>query len=373
MLELDEEIRAFIDAGAAPVTLDEVLAHKAVHGKAPGTVRGIAPKRRTLLAAFTVAAVVVALLIGLVVEWPGEPARSKPAMTASTILTNAALVADNERPLVPGPGQYLYVRVIDGSTEGTAFTPGKRLSRFYVQEMFQTWTAPHGQPVKEGLVVGQPLFVTTADRVAWEDAGSPPIYSGYGGGGTPPYYDVADLPTKADRMKAYLAKQGSLPVSPSYGRDALWEFDAAVDFLQAGASSQQRAALLRFMADIPGVRSVGPQTSMGTGLRGQGLELRSDHPGAEVLAIIDPKTSKMLELRGVVTNAAMFQEIPSDADVNSGHAIAPWQNGQAYSYTDFLYAGIANRAGHAPSAAPTAPPGWSWATPRSPLPGSAYP
>lgn len=373
MLELDEEIRALIDAGAAPVTFDEVLSHEAVHTNASGAVRGIAPRRRTLLAALIVAAVLVALLIGLVVEPSGEPAHSKPAMTASTILTNAALVADNQRPLVPGPGQYLYVRTIDGSSDGMAFIPGKRLSRFYVQEMFQTWTTPHGKPVSEGLVVGQPLFVTTADRVAWENAGSPPIYSGYGGAGTPPYYDVADLPTKADKIKAYLTRQGSLPVSDSYGRDVLWEFDSTVDFLQAGASSQQRAALLRFMADIPGVRSVGSQTTMGTGLRGQGLELRSDHPGAEILAIIDPKTSQMLELRGVVTNAATFQEIPSDADVNSGHAIAPWQNGQAYSYTDFLYAGIANRAGHAPSAAPTAPAGWSWATPRSPLPGSAYP
>jgi hypothetical protein len=379
MPELDELLRDFIDLGATPVRADEILRRPPARRLRLRTRPHPTSLWRPVGVAVATVAVVVSL-IGFATTRSGEPPSPRSGVavrggsSASTsVLDHAAAAADDQQPLVPGPGQHLYVRTLVGSEEATAFTPGQRMSRFYVQEMHETWTAPHSTPSDNWTVVGQPEFISGADRAAWVAAGSPPVKSGYGGGGTAPYYDVTDLPTDPGRMAAYFASQPYLQVDAKYGRDAAWEFEAAVDFLQAGASSKQRGALLRFMATLPGVRATGTSTTIGTDLSGETLQLPANARGLEVEAILDPQTSELLELRSIVADAALYQNIPSPSQVAADHAVPPWQDGEADSYVDFLYAGIADRAGYAPSSAPPAPVGWPFGSSRTPLPGSAYP
>jgi hypothetical protein len=379
MLELDERLRDFIDRGAAPVRADEVLARRPAR---PLRLRARANATHLWhpVGVAVAAVAVMAALVGFVATRPGGPpthvaggVRGGAEGTSASVLDHAAAAADDQQPLLPGPGQFLYVRTLVGSQEATAFSPGHRMSRFYVEEMDETWTAPDSASSHNSTVVGQPEFITGADRAAWEAAGSPPIDSGYSSGGTAPYYDVTDLPTDPSQMSAYFATQPYLQVDPTYGRDTAWEFEAAVDFLQAGASSTQRGALLRFMATLPGVQAVGTSTTIGTGLPGETLRLPAEAPGLEIEAVLDPATSELLEVRWVVSDASAFQSIPSPSEVATDHAVPPWQNGEADSYVDFIYAGIAERAGYAPSSAPPAPAGWPFGSTRMPLPGSAYP
>ena len=126
------------------------------------------------------------------------------------------------------------------------------------------------------------------------------------------------------------------------------------------------------MATLPG-SATGTSTTIGTDLSGETLQLPANTRGLEVEAILDPQTSELLELRSIVSDAALYQNIPSPSQVAADHAVPPWQDGEADSYVDFLYAGIAGRASYAPSSAPPAPAGWPFGSSRTPLPGSAYP
>ena len=327
--------------------------------------------RATGAALVAAAAVVVALLASSTSGPTSAPSRA----SASIVLRRAALAADAQQPLVPGPGQFLYVRLLVGSRAGYDFFlatgPPRQLSRYYVQSMNQLWTAPSGPNRQTMTVVGQPQFITQADRSLWREAGSPPIESGYGSGTAPPYYDVTDLPTDPSKMAAYFTSQSDLPSAPADGRDGLWDFSTAASFLENGASATQRAALLEYMATIPGVSNDGTGTTLGTKETGTILSIPSRRPGSTYQAIIDPSTSRLLETRLVVSDPSALVA-PTRAEVASGRAIAPLGAGQAESYVDFLYAGIADSSSAAPATAPAAPPAWPFGTGRLPVPGSAY-
>jgi hypothetical protein len=315
--------------------------------------------------------VAAAVAVGLVLA-PWNVQLGPAPASAGAVLKQAADVAASERALVPGPGQFLFVRTLEGSIDGTGSTPDARVERFYVQEVHQVWSAPGVPGASTWEVVGQPRFVSGADRTAWEADGSRPLESGYGGGGTAVYYDVADLPTKASRMAAYFAKQPYLTFVPFYGRDAVWDFETAADFLQSGASSTQRAALLRFMATIPGVRDRGRAATLGTDRSGTLLSIPSDHAGIAVQAILDVATSQLLELRTTVTAAADLVA-PTASEVQAGHESAALASGQVLGYSDFIFAGIADAARSVPHGAPAPLPAWPYGTGRDPAPGSVYP
>jgi len=132
----------------------------------------------------------------------------------------------------------------------------------------------------------------------------------------------------------------------------MWLFSSALAFLQHGASSTQRAVLLRFIATIPGVEDKGSTTSLGTGEPGTLLSLRSgrgDQASTAVQAVLDVATSELREVRTV-----------------------DLRGGRVESYSDFLVAGLTGRTGVAPSGAPPLPSAWPHGTAREPAPGSVY-
>ena len=141
MPELDELLHDFIDLGATPVRADEILRRPPARRLRLRTRPHPTSLWRPVGVAVATVAVVVSL-IGFATTRSGEPPSPRSGVavrggsSASTsVLDHAAAAADDQQPLVPGPGQHLYVRTLVGSEEATAFTPGQRMSRFYVQEM----------------------------------------------------------------------------------------------------------------------------------------------------------------------------------------------------------------------------------------------
>jgi hypothetical protein len=376
MPDLDERIRTYVDTAQPTVTMSEVKQHLSGDTLTSRTAR-TSSGRGWVLGGAAVAAGVAALVVALIAVPNGGPRKSSPTSvsSAATILRHTAMVADSQQSLVPGPGQFLYVRLLDGSREAQDFFPINgpvhTLSRFYTEETLEQWTSPTGSNRQLGTNVGQPEFITEMDRQLWEKAGSPLIKSGYSSGGTPPYYDVSDLPTDPSKMSAYFASQADLVQAADGPLNTLWDFSTAATFLESGASGPQRAALLEYMATIPGVVDAGSGTTLGTRQTGTIFAMPSTTPGYTFQVIIDQATSEVLEQRLVVSNPSKLFA-PTPAQIAAGQEIAPWQIGQARLYTDFLFAGIADSSSSIPSGAPPSPTPWPFGTGQEPLPGSAY-
>jgi len=373
MHELEERIRSLIDAGARPVTADEArVTHKS---QEPSQLRSQRSPRGKPLVLFSVGVLVVALALvvaGLTVTRKGLSGGVSPA-SAATFLKIAAKKAESQTPLIPGPGQFLYVRNLEAARdEGGS---GARPWWFYVQDISQEWSSPTQLGRGSFESVGQPEFVSAADRLAWEEAGSPLIETGYALT-SPDYLDVGALPTQVAKIRKFLDSQSGPDFATDGmqgdGKDASWEFNAATEFLEAGASSKQRAALLRFMATIPGVRYLGSAVTAGTHRRGTLLSSATDHPGLEEQAVIDPKTSMLLEVRQVIGDPSAFPK-PSAQALAKGLAEAPLPAGGIGSYLDPVVIGIVNSTQAYPRGSPPLPTPWPYGTGREPLSGSVYP
>jgi hypothetical protein len=350
MPELREQLRDFIESGARPVTADEVLARRFPARRSSSPMSPPVVRRFAMYAAVAVAAAVVALIVGLAVA-PAGPRLVTRGLSVPTVLAKAATAAAVEPSVAAGPGQFLYVRTLTGSVDFTGSSPGKPLEQFYVQQLNQLWSTATGAVAVSSEVVGVPRFVSGRDRAAWRADGSKLLRSGTGGGATAAFYDVADLPTDPARLNAYFTRQGDLTPRPPSGRDAAWRFTTALDFLQGGASSAQRAALLRYIDTIPGVRDQGSATTLGTNATGTLLSISSDQRKESVQAILDVATSQLLEVRTV--DAA--------------------QGGRIGDYSDFIFSGVADAARVAPPGAPPLPVAWPHGTGKEPAPGSVYP
>jgi hypothetical protein len=351
MPELREQLRDFIESGARPVTADEIVGRRVpARRRSSGHMSPPAVGWFAMYAAVAVAASTVALIVGLAVA-PAGPHLVTRALSLPTVLAKAATAAAAEPAVAAGPGQFLYVRTLTGSVDFTGSSPGKPLEQFYVQQLNQVWSTATATAAVSSEVVGVPRFVSGRDRAAWRADGSKPLRSGAGGGAAPASYDVADLPTEPSRLNAYFARQPNLTPRPPSGRDAVWRFTSALNFLQSGASSAQRAALLRYIDTIPGVLDRGSATAMGTHETGTLLSMASDQKKDAVQAILDVATSQLLEVR----------------TVDAVHG------GRIGDYADVLFAGVADAARVAPSGAPPLPVAWPHGMGKEPAPGSVYP
>jgi hypothetical protein len=310
----------------------------------------------------TVAAATVAVVIwtNLHSSNPSAPRASTEAIgTAHAVLIHEATLAAAQEPLVPGPGQLLYVQTTSGSISGAGLKTA--MWNYYVQDVTQEWTSPWGINASVTFATGQPQFLTEADRSAWLAAGSPPIEIGGGGSLPAVYYDVTDLPTDSSQMASYIAIRTQIPGGSN--PRPVSQFDVATQFLIHGASSAQRAALFQYMATLPGVKNLGVTQALGSGKSGETLAVLGTQ-GRQVEVVIDSSTTEILEQRVVV----------SDPDqLGAGLYPPSMQTGETLSYTDFVYAGITDTPGSAPNGAPPIPTAWLPNTSRSPLSAAAYP
>ena len=361
MPDLDKQLRELIDAGATPITAEEIFdAHppRELQG-ARRSPRRHSRRSRGLLVSTVAFAVIAGVTVGLVVI-PGPTSLTGGRASAASFLEAAAIIAQRQKPLVPGPGRFLYVATLVSTTKGDTMAPSPKVFWFYVDELVQTWSAPgvHGRQTWN--VVGRPEFVSPIDHTVWVTDGSKPLQSGSASGNSAPYYDVAHLPTKPSAMSAYFKSQNYLTVSGTHGRDAVWEFDAALAFLQNGASATQRAALLRFLATIPGVRLMGSATSMATMKRGTLIGLPADLTGLTDEAIFNPSTSQLIETRTVFTSLGKLAQVLKQSPVTRYVA------GAIQSYSDNLFVGV-SQLGTKPPKSPRLPQMWPSGSTRKPL------
>ena len=127
-------------------------------------------------------------------------------------------------------------------------------------------------------------------------------------------------------MAAYLAIQLSGSKKNLTGSE-ISLFDEAAQFLGAGASAAQRAALYSFMAMLPDVVNYGPTTTLGTGIQGTAIGIPG-HDGEVVEAVIDTSTSDILELRVTIADPTQY---PTGL-AGGWNVIA----GEVESYTDYV-------------------------------------
>jgi len=362
MTELNERIRDFIETGASPVSAQEILtAHVSMHVMTIS--HQVRPRsRRRLWVLGVAAALIIALLsIGLV-SVPGVKNNAVSPASAATLLGSMAAKASRENPLVPGPGQYLYVATIVSNTDGESMHPSPKMFWYNSDELHQVWTSPTAAAHQTYEIVGRPEFVSAADRSVWVTDGSQPLQSGSSGYGPPLYYNVEGLPTKASEILAYLKSQTYLPKESPYGSQASWEFDTALQFLENGASSLQRAAILKFMATIPGVRLSGYATSIVTHEKGSVIELPFKRSGLTTEAVFNPSNSNLIEIRYVYISLASIEApFPGPTRIV----------GEIQSYSDFAFAGITQAKSDysLPPGTPTFPKVWPFGSTREPLSG----
>ena len=361
MLELDKQLRELIDTGARPITVEEIFAaHQSMASQSEGRApRSHSRRSRALLVSGLALAIIAGAIVGLAAI-PGPTSLTAGRASAASFLKTAATIAQNQKPMVPGPGHYLYVASEVSMTNGATMAPSPKMFWYYVNELVQTWSAPSARGNQIWSVVGRPEFVSSIDHAIWVLDGSKPLQSGTSSGNSSPYYDVANLPTNSSAMFAYFKDQHYLIVNQPYGRDAAWQFDTALAFLQNGASATQRAALLRFLATLPGVRLLGTATSMVTKERGTLIGLPADLAGLTIEALFDPSTSRLIETRTVVTAPSRF------APVLRHSPVTRYLSGSVQSYSDNLYVGIA-RLDVRPTNSPSLPPEWPSGTTRNPL------
>jgi hypothetical protein len=364
MTDLNNRLRNFIDTGVAPVSAEEIfLASAAVQMKSKaGRVRPRLRRRLLVLSGMTAIAAAVAIVSTGLVTIPGTKNTGVAPASAAVFLKAVASEAASQKALIPEPGQYLYVATVEGMGNGMTMPPGK-MFWYDADELVQSWTSPSTKGHQTWQVVGRPRFVSAADRATWVADGSKPLESGNSSGGPPAYYNVAGLPTKASAMVAYFKTQTDLPAESIYGSWPLWEFDMALGFLQNGASSAQRAALLRFVATIQGVRLMGHATSIVTGQTGSVIAMGPSKRGWTQEAIFNPSTSSLIEIRIVL--AALPPKTTTTVPQPTPFI------GETLTYTDFLFAGIThgNSTYSLPTGTPKFPQAWPSGSVREPLPG----
>ena len=359
MLELDKQLRELIDTGAPPVTVDEIVAARqpmTSHNETRSR-RDHFRRSRAVLVSGLALAIIAGAIVGLVVI-PGPNGLTSGRASAASFLNAAATIAQHQKPLVPGPGQYLYVATVVSLTNGETSAPSPKMFLYFTNELVQTWTAPGLAGHQTWTLVGQPEFVSAADHAIWVIDGSKPLQSGSSSGHSSPYYDVANLPTNPSSILAFFKRQKYLYRASR--EDANWEFNSALTFLQNGASATQRAALLRFLATIPGVRLMGTATSMVTHERGTLIGLPADLPGLTNEAIFNPSTSQLIETRTVITAPNKLPRFYRTGSVRD------YFTGEIQSYSDNLSIGVSGLTAR-PSKSPPLPPVWPSGSTRKPL------
>ena len=323
MPDLAEQIQDVVNGSAPPLTVEEVLARIAPASSVVSLMPSPKVSRGRYVYRFGLVGAVAALVALIAVIMPFGGRGHNGSASAAEVLSEAAQTAATQPPSVPGPGQYLYSDVTEGSI--VSASPGGSLPdgqsrpnyQFYENTDVQTWANAQGAGLVRQTTVGTGDLISATSRAAWIADGSPSLLSGestvqeypanWVGRSQPvllPYFDVQSLPTDPTKIGAYLQSKGSFGPGPT--SQSL--FGIACYYLTAGASPSQRAALFQFIATLPGIKATGTAITDVSHLSGTVLSMPGSDPieGEDQQAIIDPTTSSLLEFRYVVTNPSQY-------------------------------------------------------------------
>jgi hypothetical protein len=279
------------------------------------------PRRRPVQTVLGALAAALALALSLPFVLPPEvPGGADPA-AAAILHRFSSLALKSPGEPGPQPGQYVYEKT---ESQGLyAFvSSGTGISfRYWVPTEGESWLGTDGSGLARG-TMGQPTFLTPADRAAYERYLHSPLMEqewGFDWGrsqndryrpGELTFFDFSDLPTDVDVLKGLLERREIIGGPPGD-----WEtFNLAADTLTWGyAPPQLRAALYQVMAELPGVELIG-RTRDALGRVGIAVGYTHDDQRQEV--VFKRTTGAVLERRWVSVSGDL--EPPSPEDVCSG-------------------------------------------------------
>jgi hypothetical protein len=278
-----------------------------------------------------------------------------PAASAAVVLDRAAQAAMRSTVVVPGVGQYGFVKVETGSVVGTGSAVGTRRPSWNVwvrtSEVKSDWYAANGSG-RERIVRTLTSFLTRRDRAIAQAHGVtlarltaatfPRIMDGafpartLQTAGFLPYWQMNRLPTRPAALQRALERlllasagtaQGSL--MRQMRADPAGMFAPISQFLFLPTSPQLRAALFRVLADLPGVQLLGHQRDR-LGRMGIAVAVTQGWPDrVREELLFDPATSNLLQTETV-------QLRTSSRSASGG----PSMPAGVVGYTDFVSRGV---------------------------------
>ncbi|MGH2626352.1 MAG: CU044_5270 family protein [Anaerolineales bacterium] len=247
-----------------------------------------APARRT-----TVLAVILAVVAVVVVRWP-VPFLSGADPAAAAALRQAATVAAQAGALSLGDG-YVY-------TKTEAMWGFQAADWMYLRPLVREfWMAADGSGrIRE--TVGELIFLSEADREAWEAGNFTPyaLNEDFGPGGLEPQLANASLPTDVDLLREEVRERAA--ASHPWPRTDSQMFVVIRDLLRDPLTPPDvRAALFEVAAGLPGIELLGEMDDR-VGRTGVAVAITA-FPFTpwhrQEIVIFDPATSVLLEERSV--------------------------------------------------------------------------
>ena len=324
------------DSPLARESFERVLA--AQHGDRPAPRRSFAVP--ALIGAVAVAAAAIVVITSIT---PGVPVSS----AAAAVLDQAAAAAARQKPLVLGPGEYLYTETRSLSHSTVEVRP-KVL--FYPEYVYtdQSWLTRQGLGKRVSTVVS-PVTFADGTRKVWIEAGKPKVYDkrpavnwytvpkpeSDSGASLPgdvafPLENASHLPTDpaalAQAIQQHNTGLSDVNADVDEPSSPAGTFYAAMLILSedpVGATPALRSALFKVMAEQPGIKLLG-RTKTRSGRTGIGLQTSpEDSMGDVSKVIIDPASGQILEYDD-------------------------YQHGVAEQWTEYLSTAVVNKIGQLP-------------------------
>jgi hypothetical protein len=345
---------------------DELLAELAgesSHASPPAARRrrhhGSRAGRGRLAAAAALAAVVVVGVLAIAGSFPAGGDRGGPldvpAASAAVVLDRAAEAALRGTVVVPGQGQYGFVKVETGSVGGTGSAVGTRQPSWNVWvrtlEVKSDWYTANGSG-RERIVRTSTSFLTRHDRAIAQSHGMTlarltATFPRFLDGAFPartlqtagflPYWEMDRLPIRPAALRRALERLLLASAGTARGSlvrqmraDPAGMFAPISQFLFLPTSPPLRAALFRVLADLPGVQLLGQRRDR-LGRSGVAVAVTQGGPDrVREELLFDPATSNLLqtetvELRTSAPSASRGPSMPA---------------GTVVEYTDFISRGV---------------------------------
>jgi hypothetical protein len=300
---------------------DQIAGHTPLPGGRRDHPVGV-PRRRLLLAGTAGAAAAAVIAAGGLGAFSGA---STPAavLAATPVLlsfrTGGAIVTASQellkvaasagrQPDTTGTGRYQYVKT-QGWYLNTAVSD-KAARSAVVPETRQLWTAPDGS----GRLItqpGKPYFPSARSRRAWEENGGPaavpaPSDETLGPGGSHLMWQPDSLSGDPVRLREQLDVGHPAELGPAETLVAVGDL-----YLEQSVQPAVRAAILRIIAGLPGLRYDGTTTDR-AGRSGIGVSIDSDLSGlpTRYVMIFDPLTGQLLDSEEILTTTAGKLDVP---------------------------------------------------------------
>ena len=210
---------------------------------------------------------------------------------AAPVLERAAAAARAQEATPLAPGEYLYIRSINGYLATRSDAPSYSV---LIPQVREVWLGRSNGRLRE--TSGKPVFLSARDRARWVASGRPPLSGGDVPGDVRIRSRALDLPSDPDAAYARLEAQARAKDS-----SFAWAMFQLIGdgFRELRTTPAQRAALYAAAARVPGIELVG-NVSDRAGRAGVAIAVRDDAGNARLQLIVDPKTGVLLGEEEVV-------------------------------------------------------------------------